>query len=133
MPKRFRFAAIAALWVTSMAASAGDETGAPGAAQVSAALRTAPSATALRTATSLFSARRAADDALSAQRGGTEVATESSLQGVVTNNQTVNSTTGGNQIGGGALTGVSGVPVVIQNTGNNVLIQSSTIVNVQVK
>ena len=71
--------------------------------------------------------------ALAQQRGGSDGAGLASLQGSVSDARAVNVATGGNVIGGGALSGASGVPVVIQNSGNNVLIQSATIVNVTVK
>ena len=41
--------------------------------------------------------------------------------------------TGSNVIADGAFSGASGLPMVIQNSGNNVLIQSATIVNVQLQ
>lgn len=72
--------------------------------------------------------QRVADATLARQRGGTDTAS-----GAVVGNQAINVTTGGNVIAGGALAGASGVPVVVQNTGNNVLIQSSVVVNVQMK
>jgi hypothetical protein len=72
--------------------------------------------------------KRADDAALARQRGGADTAT-----GIVSANQATNVVTGSNTITGGALAGASGVPVVIQNSGNNVLIQSSVTVNVQMK
>ena len=72
--------------------------------------------------------RRIADATLAKQRGGSDTAS-----GMVSGNQAVNVTTGSNSISAGALAGASGVPVVIQNSGNNVLIQSSVTVNVQLK
>lgn len=77
--------------------------------------------------------KRVSDRALAGQRGGTEPASTAALQGAVTGNQAVNVTTGGNTISGGAFAGAAGVPVVIQNSGNNVLVQSSVIVNLQLK
>ena len=73
--------------------------------------------------------------ALSRQRGGTDPGTLSDmkLNGVVGNNNASNLTTGNNTITDGAFAGVNGVPLVVQNSGNNVLIQSATIINVQVK
>jgi hypothetical protein len=43
-----------------------------------------------------------------------------------------NSTTGGNTVSNGAFTGASGFATVIQNSGNNVIIQDATIVNYSV-
>jgi len=50
--------------------------------------------------------------------------------GVVAGNAAINTTTGANAIAGTAFAGASGIVNTIQNTGNNVLIQSSTVVNV---
>lgn len=71
--------------------------------------------------------------ALAARRGGDRVFNDNKLKGVVADNKASNLTTGMNVISEGAFTGSSGLPTVIQNSGNNVLIQNSTIVNVQVK
>lgn len=71
--------------------------------------------------------------ALAANRGGTQVVNEMKLRGVVADNQASNLTTGSNLISDGAFSGAAGMPMVIQNSGNNVLIQNATIVNVQVK
>lgn len=70
---------------------------------------------------------------LERRRGGTDVINDSRLKGVVSNNQAINVTTGGNIITDGAFSGTTGLPLIVQNSGNNVLIQNSTIVNVQVK
>ena len=53
--------------------------------------------------------------------------------GVVAGNSAVNTTTGANQIADTAFAGASGIVNTIQNTGNNVLIQSSTVVNVSLQ
>lgn len=71
--------------------------------------------------------------ALAANRGGAQVVNDMKLKGVVTDNQASNLTTGNNMISDGAFSGAAGLPMVIQNSGNNVLIQNATIVNVQVK
>lgn len=70
---------------------------------------------------------------LAARRGGDGVLNQNRLKGVVADNSASNLTTGSNVISEGAFAGASGLPTVIQNSGNNVLIQNSTIVNVQVK
>lgn len=44
-----------------------------------------------------------------------------------------NITTGANSISGGSFAGSSGISSVIQNTGNNVIIQDSTQVNITMK
>jgi hypothetical protein len=66
-------------------------------------------------------------------RGGTDTHNDTSLSGIVTNNSAVNVVTGNNVIDAGSFANMSGIPVVIQNTGANVLIQNSTVVNLQMK
>lgn len=62
------------------------------------------------------------------------VIADSDQQGMITNSSVGNnSMTGNNVISPGALTGITGVNSVIQNTGNNVLIQNSTVVNLTLK
>jgi hypothetical protein len=70
---------------------------------------------------------------LEESRGGTDVHNDMKLDGVVTGNSAVNVATGSNTIDSGAFANMSGIPVVIQNSGANVLIQSATIVNLQFK
>jgi hypothetical protein len=41
--------------------------------------------------------------------------------------------TGANTIAGGAFSGMSGLPLVVQNSGANVLIQNAVIVNVKMQ
>ncbi|RDS80385.1 hypothetical protein DWU99_19285 [Dyella psychrodurans] len=55
------------------------------------------------------------------------------MTGTVSNDTATNVTTGANTISGDSFSNASGLPSVIQNTGNNVLIQSGVIVNVQMK
>jgi hypothetical protein len=71
--------------------------------------------------------------ALAKRRGGADSLSDMQLKGVVSDNRAVNVTTGSNTISDGAFQGMSGLPMVVQNSGNNVLIQNATIVNVQVK
>ena len=63
--------------------------------------------------------------------GGTDVSNRIALHGNVSNNTTDHTITGDNTIAGGAFTGSVGLPMVIQNSGNSVLIQNATIVSVQ--
>ncbi|MCD0418889.1 hypothetical protein LOC51_16895 [Rubrivivax sp. JA1024] len=72
-------------------------------------------------------------DVLAGERGGTEVHNDMLSQGYVSDNQAVNVTTGANFITEGSFSNAGGVPMVVQNTGNNVLIQNSTILNIQVQ
>lgn len=70
---------------------------------------------------------------LNVRRGGTDVVNEMMLKGVVANNRASNLTTGSNAITEGSFSGVVGLPVVVQNSGNGVLIQNATIINLQLK
>jgi hypothetical protein len=77
-------------------------------------------------------------DALEASRGGAElvfnkVLNTNSLDGMVGDNSAHHLTTGSNLVTAGSFEGASGFSTVVQNSGNNVLIQNSTIVNVQLK
>jgi hypothetical protein len=69
--------------------------------------------------------------ALARSSGGNEVSETITLNGTVANNTVDHVLTGSNAIGNGAFNGAAGVPMVIQNTGNGVLIQNATILNVQ--
>lgn len=72
--------------------------------------------------------------ALAGFRGGSEITINNmTLTGTVDNNSADHVTTGANTIADGAFNGAVGVPMVIQNSGNNVLIQNATIINVQFK
>ncbi len=81
----------------------------------------------------LFGVKPVDTKVLARKRGGADVINDMQLKGVVADNRAVNVTTGNNFITDGAFANTSGVPLIVQNTGNNVLIQNATIVNVQVK
>ncbi|WP_229487624.1 hypothetical protein [Pseudoduganella lutea] len=67
-------------------------------------------------------------------RGGTGTPwSEMALSGTVGGNTAINVATGTNTITDGAFSNASGLPMVIQNSGANVLIQNATIVNVQIR
>jgi hypothetical protein len=70
---------------------------------------------------------------LAAMSGGTMVVQNTTLNGTVTNDSADHVVAGGNIITGGAFAGEAGIPTVIQNSGSNVLIQSATVLNVQMK
>jgi ABC-type sulfate transport system substrate-binding protein len=70
---------------------------------------------------------------LEQQRGGTDTYTDMKLDGNVANNSATNVVTGNNVIDAGSFANMSGIPVVIQNSGANVLIQNATIINLQFK
>ena len=55
------------------------------------------------------------------------------VNGVVTDNVATNNLTGHNTISEGSYTNAAGFMTTIQNTGNNVLIQNATIVNLTVQ
>lgn len=81
----------------------------------------------------LLGARPVDAQALGQQRGGAQTVSLMKLQGVVADNHASELVTGQNSITDGAFSGAAGLPTVIQNSGNNVLIQNATIVNVQVQ
>lgn len=68
---------------------------------------------------------------LASYRGGTEVSNMALTNGLVQDTTAINVATGQNSISDGAFAHASGMPIVIQNSGANVLIQNSTIINVQ--
>ncbi len=68
---------------------------------------------------------------LATLRGGTNIGETMTLNGTVNNNTDDHVVTGSNAISTNSFNGAVGVPMVIQNTGNNVLIQNATIINVQ--
>lgn len=70
---------------------------------------------------------------LASRRGAADVYNDMQLKGVVSDNRAVNVTTGSNVITEGAFSSAAGVPMVVQNSGNNVLIQNATILNIQLK
>lgn len=73
-------------------------------------------------------------DSLDQYRGGTSVnsiRSEAVSNGLLQDATATNVATGTNSIADGAFSNAVGLPIVIQNSGANVLIQNSTIVNVQ--
>lgn len=74
------------------------------------------------------------DAALSNARGGADThLNQNTSTGAVTGNVASQLTTGSNTISEGSFSNTSGIPIVIQNSGNNVLIQNSTILNLQLE
>ena len=66
------------------------------------------------------------------QRGGMQGASsEMNLSGTTANNSATDVLTGTNTISAGAFANMSELPVVIQNSGANVLIQNAVILNLQ--
>jgi hypothetical protein len=104
----------------------------------------APKVLAAETAsnTQQFGAEQAiATDQLDQSRGGadttnnnvTTVTNSNDVNGTVDRNSATNVVSGNNTIDGGAFTGANGFPMVIQNSGSNVLIQNSTILTLELK
>ena len=72
-----------------------------------------------------------AAERLAELRGGTDLTVnDMRLDGATTGNTANHVNTGTNTITDGALANMTGIPVVIQNTGANVLIQNALILNV---
>ena len=76
---------------------------------------------------------------LDTQRGGTDlgpqliITNRNDLKAKLYDNVAVDNVTGNNAINGNAFAGASGLPIVIQNSGNNVIIQSGTILNLTMR
>jgi hypothetical protein len=71
---------------------------------------------------------------LADQRGGSDlVRNDMRLSGATAGNLANNVSTGANSIAGGSFSGASGLPIVIQNSGANVLIQNATILNLHLQ
>ena len=77
---------------------------------------------------------------LALKRGGTDqhnsqtqILNTNTVNGTVNDVTVLNNITGDNNINGGAFTGAQGFPMVIQNSGNGVLIQNATILNVTIQ
>ena len=72
--------------------------------------------------------------ALATIRGGHELTqNDMRLDGVTAGNVASQVTTGANTIATGAFSGMAGLPLVVQNSGANVLIQNAVIVNVKMQ
>mgnify|MGYP007084989009 CR=1 FL=1 len=59
--------------------------------------------------------------------------TEAVLGGTVGNNTAVNTVSGNNVIDSGSFANAQGLPMVIQNSGSNVLIQNATVINLRLQ
>ena len=68
---------------------------------------------------------------LAGYRGGADVRNDMTLNGTTADNSARNVSTGDNTISAGSFANMNGLPVVIQNTGANVLIQNAVILHVQ--
>jgi len=73
------------------------------------------------------------DTDLAQYRGGHIETNTNNLDGQLYNNQAIANVTGSNFVTGSAFAGASGLSTIIQNSGNNVLIQNATILNLRVQ
>lgn len=74
------------------------------------------------------------ETALSNHRGARDVTINEQITlGTVHGNNAINTVSGANMVMDQAFNGMNGFTTVIQNSGNNVLIQNSTILNVKVQ
>lgn len=72
------------------------------------------------------------EELLATARGGSDLhVNQNNLEAILEDNVASNLTTGDNTITEGAFTNTMGIPMVIQNSGNNVIIQNSTILNLE--
>lgn len=108
-----------------------------GAAPVAATAVATPAAAvgaAPRQETSVFGVAAASVERLDSLRGGADaVWNDMKLNGAVSANSAVNVVSGANIISDGAFSNATGLPIAIQNSGANVLIQNATIINVQLQ
>jgi hypothetical protein len=85
-------------------------------------------------ARALFGTAQSDSSTLAQLRGGSDlVANDMKLRGTVAGNVASDVVSGANVISTGAFANVSGIPIVIQNSGANVLIQNATIINLQMR
>lgn len=77
--------------------------------------------------------RTADNGTLAKLSGGSDLSQSILINGTVSDNRIDHTISGDNVIGGDALRGAMGLPMVIQNTGSGVLIQNATIINVQLQ
>jgi hypothetical protein len=81
-----------------------------------------------------FDGKAVEADQLATLRGGADTVTNTMrLDGAVSGNSAVNVLSGANSIGNGSFSNASGLPIAIQNSGANVLIQNATIINIQMQ
>lgn len=92
------------------------------------------STTAVQASTHVFLGAPVEDLRLATQRGGQDlIVNDQKLKATLTDNAASNLNTGNNIITEGSLAGANGLPMVIQNSGNNVIIQNTTILNLNMK
>lgn len=80
---------------------------------------------------SMFGSAALADEQLDHLRGRQTVFNSNDVDGQLYNNEALSNVTGSNFVTDGSFAGMSGFSTVIQNSGNNVLIQNATVLNLQ--
>lgn len=76
----------------------------------------------------------AASTVLADARGGSApMSADATLNGAVSGNSATQVVTGANTIAASSFAGATGIPIVIQNSGANVLIQNATVIQLQFK
>lgn len=76
----------------------------------------------------------AGDAELDSARGGASTTViDSRIAGQVSGNSASNVQTGWNIIDGGAFANMTGIPIIVQNSGANVLIQNATVIQIQLQ
>jgi hypothetical protein len=75
------------------------------------------------------------EDRLDVQRGGQDdaYANINEARARVAETSVTNASTGNNIVSEGSITNNAGLPIVVQNSGNGVVIQNTTILNLQLK
>lgn len=75
------------------------------------------------------------ESSLASERGGTAfpVNNTNQLNAQLYDNQAAGNVTGTNSVSDSAFAGMSGFATVVQNSGNNVIVQNATILNVQLQ
>jgi hypothetical protein len=131
-PIKVRRLAAAALLALPVLAFADGEQRPPAATPANAAASGQPGAPAAKSDPALGA--KADSSLLARARGGTDTARDDmKLDGTVAGNSAVNVATGANTIDANSFSNMAGIPLVIQNSGANVLIQNATIINLQFK
>jgi hypothetical protein len=94
---------------------------------------TPPAASVQQSNVDIFGAPVSSDTLKRYSGGAINITSKQISNGTVSNDSASQVVTGNNAITGDAFSSASGLPTVIQNTGNNVLIQNGVIVNVEMK
>lgn len=94
---------------------------------------TPPAATVQQNSADIFGSPVSADTLKRYSGGAITTNSTQAITGTVSNDSASQVVTGNNAITGDAFSSASGLPSVIQNSGNNVLIQNGVIVNVEMK